>query len=394
MRILHLTDRLSARGGADWHLLGVLAELGRDHEQLLAVGRDDGSAIAPCPMTLIRGLEDPRRGAPARSGVPRGDRSPPAAQRGTLTGLLDRLADHLEPDVIHIHNAVGPEALAWAADHGAVMTVQDHRCFCPGQGKLTLDGQVCREPLNPDRCASCFEHRDYGDWIYAVTAQRLEAVRRMARLTVLSAYMKAELVQVGLDSDRVHVVRPLLHGLDPAAPPAGPPCVLFAGRLVSAKGVADALEAWRRSGVALPLVLAGTGSQRAPLEAQGAAVLGWLAHDELSAVYRRARAVLLCSRWQEPLGIVGPEALSLGVPVVAWNSGAVQEWHPAGPRRGPEHALVGWGDVEALAQALRLAVVAAPGSCTSPSELQVPRGFETPELMARLLQVYRAGAGG
>ena len=34
------------------------------------------------------------------------------------------------------------------------------------------------------------------------------------------------------------------------------------------------------------------------------------------------------SRWQEPFGIVGLEALTLGTAVAAWDSGGVREWHP------------------------------------------------------------------
>ncbi len=112
----------------------------------------------------------------------------------------------------------------------------------------------------------------------------------------------------------------------------------------------DALEAWRASGVELPLVGAGTGPLRSALEAQGVPVTGWLTHATLTAVYARARALLLPSRWQEPFGLVGLEALAHGVPVVAWDSGGVREWHPGGD------LLVPWGDHAALATALRLAL--------------------------------------
>ena len=155
--------------------------------------------------------------------------------------------------------------------------------------------------------------------------------------------------------------------------------MLFVGRLVEAKGVRDAVAAWRRSGVGLPLVLAGTGPLRAELAAQAGRgegpeleVLGWVERDRLSGLYRRARALLLPSRWQEPFGIVGLEALSFGVPVVAWESGGVGEWHP-----GP--GLVRWGDVEALARALADAVN---------RRVTLPPRFERDEAIGRLLAIY------
>ena len=41
------------------------------------------------------------------------------------------------------------------------MTVQDHRSFCPGRGKLTLRGEVCGQPLSERACRECFENEDY-----------------------------------------------------------------------------------------------------------------------------------------------------------------------------------------------------------------------------------------
>jgi glycosyltransferase involved in cell wall biosynthesis len=195
--------------------------------------------------------------------------------------------------------------------------------------------------------------------------------------------MKEELVAAGMPAPDVHVVPPFVHGLDLGATASGPPCVLFVGRLVEAKGVRDAVEAWRRSGVELPLVVAGTGPLRGELSQRaertpGLELLGWVERDRLSGLYRRARALLLPSRWQEPFGIAGLEALHFGVPVVAWESGAVGEWHP-----GP--GLVRWGDVEGLARALAEAVS---------RRVTLPPSFERDEAIGRLLAIYARVAGG
>ncbi len=355
MRILHVTDRLSQRGGADWHLLGVLAELARQCEVRLVVGRDDGTTAAPCPVEVVEGLD-------AQTPEP-------------VASALDALAERWHPDVVHVHNAMNPVALAWAAAREAVMTVQDHRSFCPGRGKLTLAGEACREPLTRAACDACFTDDAYYRRIDARTRERLDAVQRMRAITVLSHYMKGELAAAGVDASRIEVVPPFVHGLDVDAAPSGPPCVLFAGRLVAAKGADDAVAAWQRAGVGLPLVVAGTGPERQRIEAiDGVEVLGWVPHAEVSSVYARARAVLVPSVWQEPFGIVGLEALAMGVPVVAYDSGGIREWCP------PD-GLVPWRDVDALARALAEAV----------TRRAVPApGFDRDSLMARLRRVYDA----
>jgi glycosyltransferase involved in cell wall biosynthesis len=357
MRLLHLSDRLSARGGADWHLLGVLAALQQHHDQLFAAGADDGSAPSPCPWHHVPGL-----GGGADT---------------DLRTRLDRLAADFAPDRVHIHNALHPTALEWAADHGAVATVQDHRSFCPGSGKLTLVGAPCREPMSRAACRGCFDDAGYFERITTLTERRLAALRRMSAITVLSRYMKGELVQLGIEADRIRVQPPFVHGLDLEAEPDGEPCVLFVGRVVANKGVRDAVEAWRRAAIDLPLVFAGTGSLRRELERDGFQVTGWLDHHALSRVYRRARAVLMPSRWQEPFGIVGLEAYAMGVPVVAYDSGGVAEWHPG-------DGLVPWGDVQALGDALRQVLSPAAASVATPIA-----GFEQAAMTQRLEQLYR-----
>ena len=354
MRILHVADRLSDRGGADLALLGLLDALSDGHGLHLAVGRDDGTARPPCPVSVVRGLDSRTRAG----------------------AELDPLLERLRPDRVHVHNVVNPTVLEWAAGRDAVMTVQDHRFFCPGRGKWTSDGRICSDAMGREVCAGCFDDRTYFEDVLALTAERLEPLKRM-RLTVLSAYMQRELVQVGMPAERITVIPPVTHGLDLEARADGPPCVLFVGRVVEAKGIRDAIDAWRRSGLELPLVVAGTGPLRRQVEAEGVEVLGWLDRRRLSAAYRRAAVVLMPSRWQEPFGIVGLEALTLGTPVVAWDSGGVREWHPG------DELLAPWGDIEGLAGALNV----APGHAVDPL-----RGFEPDLVIRRLEAVYAVGS--
>jgi len=355
MRILHVADRLSTRGGADWHLLGLLYELGRDGETNLAVGRKEVPPAESCQVTIVPGLE---------------------AGSAAALDALEALAHRLSPDVIHLHNCMGPAVLRWGAARGAILTVQDHRVFCPGRGKLTLDGRVCREPMAPSTCANCFEDHEYFDRMFDVTRRRLDALGGMRAVIVLSRYMRDELVAVGVDVARIAVIPPFVHGLDTTATADGPPCVLFVGRLVAAKGVFDVVDAHRLSGVGLPLVFAGTGSERARLETAGCDVLGWVPHDRLASIYKRACVLMMPSRWQEPFGIVGLEALTMSVPVVAWDSGGVSEWHAA---------VTPWGDIGALARDLLAALEVG-------SRRRLPDGFDPATLMTRLRDLYAAVA--
>jgi glycosyltransferase involved in cell wall biosynthesis len=355
VRVVHVTDRLTDRGGAHRHLLSVTRALAeRGHEVHIVAGAT-GTLGEDLPASIHRlaGL-DSRTSQPVE-----------------LDALLRRLA----PDVVHVHTVMNPCALERAASWGAVFTVQDHRSFCPARGKWTAAGEVCQVAFSPVDCAACFDHDRYRDEMLGLTRARLASVQR-STVIVLSEYMRGELVQAGLQPGRVHVVPPFVdfREVATARAPEAPPCVLFVGRLVEAKGPLDSVDAWRRSGVALPLVVAGTGPLRSAVAAAGADVLGWVPHAELPAIFRRARALLMSPLWQEPFGMVGLEALSFGVPVVSWDSGGIREWHP-----GP---LVRRGDGDGLAAALREAIG---------TRAVAPAAFHREDMMRRLERAY-AGA--
>jgi glycosyltransferase involved in cell wall biosynthesis len=353
MRVLQVVGRLGGRGGAERHLQGVLAHLAERGVDVL-VAAEDAPAGSPCPVARVPGL----------------------ASRDRRAVGLEAVVRRFRPDVVHLQNVMNPAVLEWGAGQGALMTVQDHRFFCPGRGKWTLGGEACRQPMSVEVCAGCFEDPSYFREVRSLTEDRLRALQGL-RVIVLSHYMKGELEAVGLGSSRIHVIPPFVHGLDPEAAPDGPPCLGFVGRIVAAKGIDDAVAAWRLSGLSLPLVFAGTGPERSRVESQGFEVLGWLEPRALSRFYRRCRAVVLPCRWQEPFGIVGIEALTMGTPVVAWRSGGAAEWCPPG-------GLVDWGDVEQLAQALRRI------RHDDPPEPVRSFGAEGP--MARLMALYDSTA--
>jgi len=325
VRILYLTDRLSVHGGADLHLLDVIRwAAGRGHEIVVACGRREPEAVLPASVVVVvvvvRGLA---------SAVESG------ARLGALGGLLE------DAELIHLQNVMNPVALRAAAATGrAVVTVQDHRTFCPGPGKTLPDGGRCVEPPADEVCAACLPDDGYRRRMLELTTARREALRGV-RMVVLSAYMARELGAVGLPG--AAVIPPAVEAA-PAVRRSAGSAFLVAGRLVRHKAPLDALKAWELAGRPLPLRVAGEG----PLagELRGAVHLGWLDRAELRRELRNARALLFPARWQEPFGILGVEALACGTPVIVAGSGGTEEWSGAGCLRVPPR------DVEAMAEAI------------------------------------------
>ena len=362
VRILYLADRLSVRGGADLHLLDVIrwaAE--RGHRVTVACGRREAGAVPPpgVEVVTVRGLA-----AAVASG----------ARLGGLDALLDRA------ELVHVQNVMNPVALRAAAATGrAVVTVQDHRLFCPGPGRTLPGGAPCRELPADGTCAACLADAAYRERMLALTAARLKAVRG-ARLVVLSRYMARELAAAGHPG--AAVVPPVVEAVPERRRDAGR-AFLLGGRLVRHKAPLDGVRAWELAGRPLPLRVAGEGPLAAALG--GVEHLGWLDREALRRELGRARALLFPARWQEPFGILGVEALGVGTPVIVADSGGTEEWSGAGCLR------VAAGDVAAMAEAVRR-LAADPGLALELGEAGrrlVAERFAPAAVWPRLEAVYR-----
>jgi glycosyltransferase involved in cell wall biosynthesis len=130
----------------------------------------------------------------------------------------------------------------------------------------------------------------------------------------------------------------------PSAPDAP---LLFVGDLSPDKGVQTLLDAYAQLKSAPELVLAGRSAEAWHFP-PGANWTGPLPHEEVVALFRSARAVIVPSVWADPCPTVVLEAMAAGRPVVAAASGGILDMVVDG-RTG---LLFPPGDVTALTKAL------------------------------------------
>jgi glycosyltransferase involved in cell wall biosynthesis len=222
--------------------------------------------------------------------------------------------------------------------------------------------------------------------------------RRADAVIAVSEYTAAQVrSRFGVEQERLALCPPGAPDWKPRAarPPAGP--ILFVGTLEPRKNVGALLEAYARLLVRLPaapeLVLAGRASgraaellasiARAPLAGR-VRHIGYVSGDELQQLYHDA-AVLVMPSLEEGFGLPALQAMTVGVPVVASNRGALPEVVADAGR------LVDATDAEAMASAIHrvLTEPALASECAERGLRQSAR-FTWDASAGRLLDAYHS----
>jgi glycosyltransferase involved in cell wall biosynthesis len=192
------------------------------------------------------------------------------------------------------------------------------------------------------------------------------AARRSDAVVAISSYTATELRELVDIPIEVIPYTTSLPDPDLAPGPTGRDAtgpVLFVGRLVERKGVAQALEAMAKLGPNGPrFEIVGEGPERPALAALAERLgvadrvvfRGWISAPELQASYARAALCVLPSVRDtrgdtEGLGVVLLEAMNHGTPVVASRIGGI----PDIVEDGVSGLLVPPADADALAAAIR-----------------------------------------
>jgi glycosyltransferase involved in cell wall biosynthesis len=115
---------------------------------------------------------------------------------------------------------------------------------------------------------------------------------------------------------------------------SNPPRFLFLGRLAPQKGVLWLLRSFARLGEEAHLDVAGEGDLRSAAEGfvrkngleDRVTFHGWVDQDQVTALFRSARAVVFPSVWHEPAGLVSLEAAAHGRALIASRVGGIPEY--------------------------------------------------------------------
>ena len=309
-------------------------------------------------------------------------------------------ARRLRPSAIHLHQFDDPDVLAVlqqlapvvASVHGYSACTSGVHYFRPGQECTRAHGPGCVPNLALRGCAHTRDPRTLPAGYRRATLS-VRALRRADLAISYSSTIDRHLAANGVER---RAIVPLFATMEPAdiAEHAAGRRVAFAGRVITAKGIAVLIRAMQD--VQGELVVCGDGWQLQAMRrlarrlglADRVRFTGWLAAQDLARELAEASVVTMPSLWPEPFGLVGIEAGACGRPIVASATGGVGDWL----KDGVNGLLVEPGDAKALAAALNelLADPARRRELGAAARETVAERFTPERHVAALREAYRA----
>lgn len=377
-KILLLTPRWARDGGVGAHVMASAAALAQAGvEVTVLVARSDSQeripGVALCERARLL------------------DRTAVIEER--LQGALDG-----SPALAHLHQVDDPDLVQALREVAPVVVSAHGYTACTSGVHYFRPGHECTRPHGPGcvpNLLACSHVRNPAPLArrYRNATRGLRALQTADLAVSYSSSVDRHLADNDIGHRAIVPYFPTIAPLTQAAP-KDPRRVVFAGRVIPAKGADVLIRA--AAGVQAEVYICGDGRQVDALRrlarrlhvAQRVHFTGWLAPPQLAEQLTSASVAVLPSVWPEPFGLVGIEALAAGTPAIASATGGVRDWL----QDGVNGLAVAPADVMALARALD-ALLADPErqrSMAAAGRQLVTERFSQRRHLAALREAYAA----
>ncbi len=355
MRILHLLHYAPLGGIENYTRNLFLALEDRGHQNVLVY---DGSTLP--------GLECDGRRVHRLPGLL--DRDPSRGRQ--LAKRAEEIVRETQCDLAYVHTTANPiltELILRALP--TVHFAYTYDAFCPSGARLyRRTDTICQLRGAPNwRCLlnaylrQCNTRQPQRLWgLYRGRKEFGGWARRADAIVCGSEYVRRQHIENGFSAERTYALHyPTLEPREQTSGgPADEPLILFLGRIAPQKGLSYLIRAMAKIETRCRLIVASDGYELPRMRALTAKLrledrvsfLGAVDYAAVGELYAKASVLAVPSVWPEPFGLVGPEAMSYGLPVVAFRVGGIPEWL----RDGETGFLVEPKDVAGLAQRIEL----------------------------------------
>ncbi|MHC5718429.1 MAG: glycosyltransferase family 4 protein, partial [Nostoc sp.] len=276
--------------------------------------------------------------------------------------------DQSQLKLLHVHS---PDLLLQVTGEcPTIFSVHNHSFYCPSGTKYLAKQQtICDRNFSylgctwgklVDKCGSRKPLRTFKE---LQTTQKFLDVLKKIKITFIanSEYVRQELIKNGVPPEQTVTLHCGISVPQTAAAPLSLEVhqnhrILFAGRIVSDKGLEWLLKTLIHTDPQIQLDIAGEGWERSRLEKLANTLRlsnritwhGWCDRHKLNKLYQESFAVIFPSVWPEPAGLVTLEAYSRYRPVIGSAVGGI----PEHLRDGETGILVESNNIKKLADAI------------------------------------------
>jgi glycosyltransferase involved in cell wall biosynthesis len=260
-----------------------------------------------------------------------------------------------QPDIVHVHLCSNVAVIDRLLDSGLplVRSFHDYTSLCLRRGRRRWSGDRCQRALgwgcagwgcivSPPRPGSRIPQ--LADLRAKITER--DRYRGFSASIVSSAHMARTLFSNGFAESRTHVV-PHFSRFEADATSLVPPRkrdgkpgrdrpleLLFSGQAVTGKGLEVLVAALSGLAGDWRLTVLAEGPRLAPARAAAAAAglssridfMGWTSQSAMREHYRTADLLVIPSVWDDPVPLVGLEAMSFGTPLIGFAVGGIPDY--------------------------------------------------------------------
>jgi glycosyltransferase involved in cell wall biosynthesis len=271
-----------------------------------------------------------------------------------------------EPDVVYVHKMADVDVLRIVTGCGlpTVRMVHDHDMYCMRSYKYDwLSRKICTRPASlycVIRCGACVARNRSSFWpvrwvSYRAKRKEIALNHGFNRLVVASEYMRRELLRNGFAGDAIEIHPPVPRAAEERITSSFSErnLIIYSGQIIRGKGVDVLLQALKEVATPFECIILGDGNHKLYCEqlaqeldlGKKVRFAGFVPQEELRRYFAEATVAVMSSVWPEPFGASGLEAMRYGVPVVAFDAGAIKEWL----LDGTNGFLVPWMDTHGFA---------------------------------------------
>ncbi|MDB6065739.1 MAG: hypothetical protein JWR26_1947 [Pedosphaera sp.] len=281
-------------------------------------------------------------------------------------GQVEAALKDFNPDLVYVHRMTDLEVVETlvASETPRVRMVHDHDIYCMRSYKYHyFSRKICTRRASPYCVFPCgasigrsHNRRFPIKWVsYKAKKREISLNQRFQRLVVYSEYSRKELLSNGFDGAKIEIHVPIQSEEADSMQSSFSDrnLLLFVGQVIRGKGVDVLLDSLAMIKTPFECLIIGEGSHRAYCEKRCRKLglenrvrfTGFIPQHELKKYYPECSVLAMSSVWPEPFGMVGPEAMRFGIPVVAFDVGGIREWL----KDGFNGYLVPWMDRAAFA---------------------------------------------